>query len=247
MAKDLFSDQATRYAKFRPSYPKELFDYISSFVTERNTAWDCATGNGQSASVLSNYFKKIEATDISEAQLNNAVIKPNINYQVAPAEQTPFADNNFDLITIATAYHWVNWQAFHKEACRVGKNNCVIAAWAYYILITDDEAINKLYKHFYENIIRPYWNKERRFVDEQYKTVRFDFDPLPVQPFSTKLRWSKEQFIGYINTWSATQNYMKKHRSSPVLLIQKELDQLWDEPLKEMTFPICIRLGRVVK
>ncbi len=68
MAKDLFSDQAKRYAKFRPSYPQELFDYIISFVTEQNTAWDCATGNGQSASVLSNYFEKVEATDISEAQ-----------------------------------------------------------------------------------------------------------------------------------------------------------------------------------
>ncbi len=115
-------------------------------------------------------------------------------------------------------------------------------------MITDDEAINTLYKHFYKNIIRPYWDEERRYVDEQYKTVQFNFDPLPVQAFSTKLHWSKEQFIGYVNTWSATQNYIRQNEKSPVSTIQKELDQLWDdECLKEMTFPICMRLGRVMK
>jgi hypothetical protein len=52
MAKDLFSQQSKLYAQFRPSYPQELFDYILQFVKERGTAWDCATGNGQAASVL---------------------------------------------------------------------------------------------------------------------------------------------------------------------------------------------------
>ena len=65
--------------------------------------------------------KKVEATDISEAQLSKAVQKENIHYQISPAEKTPFADNTFDLITVATAYHWLNWDEFHKEATRVGK------------------------------------------------------------------------------------------------------------------------------
>lgn len=47
MSKDLFSNQAEGYAKYRPVYPKELFDHILQYVIEKNTAWDCATGNGQ--------------------------------------------------------------------------------------------------------------------------------------------------------------------------------------------------------
>src|SRR3954468_4081905 len=101
MAKDLFSKQSDVYAKFRPTYPKELFEYILSFVQQRNSAWDCATGNGQAAVMLSDYFKNVEATDISEAQLANAVQKENINYRISPAEQTPFDDNTFDLVTVA--------------------------------------------------------------------------------------------------------------------------------------------------
>ena len=107
--KDLFSRQAAAYAQYRPHYPQALFDYILSFTRNREYAWDCATGNGQAAVMLANYFKSVEATDISEAQIDRAVKRPNIHYQVCAAEETPFADNSFDLITIATAYHWLNW------------------------------------------------------------------------------------------------------------------------------------------
>ena len=58
MPKDLFSQQASVYAKYRPSYPKELFDYITAFVKEKKAVWDCATGNGQAAQMLAAYFEK---------------------------------------------------------------------------------------------------------------------------------------------------------------------------------------------
>jgi len=58
MSKDLFSNQASTYARYRPVYPKELYNYILKFVTEKNMAWDCATGNGQAALALAPYFKK---------------------------------------------------------------------------------------------------------------------------------------------------------------------------------------------
>ena len=75
MAKDLFSGHSKSYAKYRPGYPKELFEYILQFVERKEKVWDCATGNGQAAVVLADYFEKVEATDISEAQIKNAVVK----------------------------------------------------------------------------------------------------------------------------------------------------------------------------
>src|SRR5689334_5830547 len=101
MSKDLFSAQSDAYAKYRPSYPKELFDHILSFVEHRDRAWDCATGNGQAATILADHFKSVDATDISDAQLSKAVQRKNIEYRVASAEQTPFEDDSFDLITVA--------------------------------------------------------------------------------------------------------------------------------------------------
>ena len=132
MAKDLFSKQSDLYARYRPTYPKELYEYILSFVKEKNTAWDCATGNGQAAVVLADHFKKVIATDISAAQIDKAIKKENIEYSVCPAESTPFEENTFDLVTVAQAYHWINWKEFKKEVTRVCKPGAIIAIWVYY-------------------------------------------------------------------------------------------------------------------
>jgi ubiquinone/menaquinone biosynthesis C-methylase UbiE len=248
MTKDLFSGQAGVYAQYRPSYPEELFTYITSFVAHKDHAWDCATGNGQAATKLADYFKTVQATDISPAQLANAVHKENITYSLAPAESTPFPDNTFDLITIATAYHWINWELFKKEATRVGKEGAVIAAWTYYNLLTDDTLLQELYRRFYHKIIYPYWDKERRYVDEQYQTVDFQFEPLPSQPFHTELIWTREQFKGYLDSWSAVQHYKDAHSTSPLSLIEEDLARIWPaDETKKVTFPIALRLGSIHK
>lgn len=248
MTKDLFSNQANAYVKYRPGYPKELFEYIISFVKNKTTAWDCATGNGQAAAVLSEYFEKIIATDISEAQLQNAVQKDDISYQISPAEKTPFPDNSFDLITVATAYHWFDHKAFYKEATRVGKKDCVVAIWAYTSLILNDKNLNSIYQHFYQKIIKSYWEPERRYVDEQYETIPFDFKPLPSKKFQSNYQWTKDQFKGYIETWSAVQKYKKLNGESPLLQIAEELGHTWtDKEIKEINFSIHLRMGRISK
>lgn len=248
MAKDLFSERAELYAQYRPTYPEALFAYILSFVKEKKVAWDCATGNGQAAVRLAQYVERVEATDISEAQLLNSVQKENIHYQLSPAETTPFADDTFDLITIATAYHWLDWAAFFQEATRVGKPDCVVAAWSTYTIQLPDAALQDIYHEFYWNIVGPYWDPERKYVDEQYLTVAFDFEPLPVQSFQIELVWTKQQFKGYMETWSATQKYTKANGKSPLTIIDSQLDELWDDSeVKKVFIPLCLRLGRVVK
>ena len=248
MAKDLFSAHSGLYARYRPDYPAGLFDYLSSLVENKELAWDCATGNGQAAKVLSEHFKFVEATDISASQLDNAIKKPNIRYQVCAAENTPFADNSFDLITVAQAYHWFRWEEFRKEAIRVGKNGTVVAVWTYNVLISEDEKINRIVQHFYKDITGPYWDSARRFVEEEYATLPFDFDPLPLKKFEIRLQWNKEDFKGYLTTWSAFQQYLKQNGASPLPLIEKDIDNAWAEmDSKSFHFPITLRSGRIRK
>jgi len=87
MAKDLFSTQSDLYARYRPTYPKRLYEYVFSFVKEKNTAWDCATGNGQAAVVLADHVKKVIATDISAAQIDKAIKKKTLNTAFALPKQ----------------------------------------------------------------------------------------------------------------------------------------------------------------
>jgi ubiquinone/menaquinone biosynthesis C-methylase UbiE len=248
MAKDLFSGHAQLYAKYRPAYPPQLFDYILSFVEEKKQAWDCATGNGQAAKVLADYFENVEASDISEKQLENAVQKPNIHYIVASAEHTPFEDNSFDLITVAQAYHWLNWEAFYKEATRVGKQNAVIAVWTYNLFKCDDDAVNEIIRHFYKDITGSYWDAARKYIEEGYATVEFNFDPLPSKDFAIAVNYNKEEFKGYLSTWSGAQQYIKQTGSSPLALIEDDLNKVWnEEDIKSFRFPIVLKIGRIKK
>ena len=61
--KDKFSNQSKSYKKYRPEYPKDLYETILSVVKARDEYWDCGTGNGQVAKELSKYFQKVSATD----------------------------------------------------------------------------------------------------------------------------------------------------------------------------------------
>jgi ubiquinone/menaquinone biosynthesis C-methylase UbiE len=248
MAKDLFSKQSDLYARYRPAYPKELYDYILSFVKEKNIAWDCATGNGQAAVVLADHFKKVIATDISAAQIEKATTKDNIEYLVCPAESTPIQENIFDLVTVAQAYHWIKWNEFKKEATRVCKPGAIIAVWMYYNHTTGDERIAKAVRDFYENVTRPYWDYERKYVEEKYTTVEFDYDLLPAKSFDTILNWQREDLIGYISSWSAIQKFIKVNGHSPVPIIEEEIKKLWPEgEVKKVVFPIYLKLGIIFK
>src|SRR6185503_1839669 len=101
-----FSQSSAQYAKHRPQYPPELFAFLSELCQSHESAWDCATGNGQAAVSCAKYFSQVQATDISAEQIQNGQPHPRVGYSVSPAEQTPFENESFDLVVVATAVHW---------------------------------------------------------------------------------------------------------------------------------------------
>jgi hypothetical protein len=248
MPKDLFSGQAKLYAHYRPGYPEALIEYIISFVSEKSMAWDCATGNGQAALMLAPYFKKIYATDISAGQVSHAVSHPAITYSVGQAETTLFADNSFDLITVAQAYHWFKFAEFFQEATRRGKPGCVVAVWGYGLIETGIPALQEAIRHFYSGIVGSYWDPERRYVDERYQTIPFGFERLPGRDFSIEVTWKPPDLLGYLNTWSSVQHFIKDKGFNPVDEFAQNLNRVWisEDPLT-FTFPLFLLLGRVKK
>jgi len=242
--KDLFSSHADIYARYRPLYPQELYDFILSHVKEKNAALDCGTGNGQCAAVLAGSFAEVHATDISEKQIAKAVSKPNLHYHVSPAEKIPFAENYFDLVTCATAIHWFRFDDFFSEVKRVAKQNAIFACWAYDLCRTDRPELNKLIDEFYWKTIHGYWDPERQYVDEHYKTIPFPFNEIPNPGFATALHWNLDHFEGYLNTWSAVQHFIKANNSNPVSHIMQKIRTEFDRDIQlKMTFPIFMRIG----
>jgi ubiquinone/menaquinone biosynthesis C-methylase UbiE len=246
MPKDLFSKQASLYAQYRPVYPPELFGYVLSFVKEKNIAWDCATGNGQAALALANHFKKVYATDLSEKQLQQATLRDNIVYSVAAAERTEFPDQLFDCITVAQAYHWIDFMAFQQEVLRVARPGAILAVWGYGLVVCEDEKINQLIGSYYRDVTGPYWDKERRYVDDHYTTVAFPYDELPEKEFRTEISYTLNDFEGYLNTWSSVQHFIKANGYNPVSQFVEKLKTIWqDDKARKFYFPVFLRLGKL--
>lgn len=243
--KDYFSKQSDLYAKFRPTYPKGLFDWLLSLVKEQNRAWDCGTGNGQVAVEIAPYFDQVFATDISSKQLEKAPPVTNVQYRVSSAENTKFEDGCFDLITVAQAIHWFDHEAFNKEVKRVLKPSGILAVWGYGLLKIAPE-IDVLVEHYYKNIIGPYWAAERKYIDEHYQNIPFPFSLIsPPEEFSIKTTWSIEEMEGYLNTWSSLQTYLATHKENPVpkLIQQIKKTGRWEDGMS-IRFPIFMKVGR---
>ena len=240
--KDNFSTQAQSYAQFRPHYPPEMVEYIVSFVQNRQSALDVATGNGQVAVQLSQYFDEVQATDISEKQLANAAPAKNVAYKTERAEATSFADNQFDLITVAQAIHWFDFDAFYKEVYRILKPDGIFAVMGYGLFSTNANA-DRILRHYYHDIVGPYWDAERRYLDEMYTTIPFPFDEIPAKQFRNEFTWTFGQLTGYLETWSATQHYIRKNGCNPVDIIREELERVWGEGDKKVEFPLLLRMG----
>lgn len=243
--KDYFSTQANVYAAFRPTYPNALYEFIFQQLKEKKTAWDCATGNGQVAHYLANHFENVYATDISQQQLDQAIQKKNIFYSLGPAERTSFPDHQFDLITVGQALHWFDIDRFYDEVKRVSKPGALLAVWGYALLYIEP-AIDKVIMNFYNNIVGPYWDHARRLVEEEYRSITFPFEEIPSPKFLITTTWTLAHLAGYLESWSATQKYIKAYGVNPVPALLKELGPLWEqETAKAIRFPVFLRLGKI--
>jgi len=243
--KDNFSLQSDHYAKFRPTYPSDLFAYLNTVVPSKQNAWDCGTGNGQVAYDLAKIFENVFATDISKSQIDNALLHDNITYSVQPAENTDFEDKMFDFIIVAQAIHWFDFEQFYAEVRRTAKENALICI-AGYGRISISAEIDKIITNFYTHIIGMYWDKERKYIDERYETIPFPFDEIQTPKFENRHQWTVEHLIGYLNTWSAVKHFIKQNGYNPIDELQSEIEHHWNNgEVKEITFPLLLRIGKI--
>jgi len=241
--KDNFSTQAATYAQFRPRYTENIFKPINDECVEKNTVWDCATGNGQAAVILAQHFKKVFATDISQKQIDNAMPADNISFSVASAENANFDKNSFDLIVVAQAVHWFNFEKFYDNANQFLKKDGIIALVGYGVHSVNAE-IDFIVNNFYEETIGPYWDTERRHIERHYTTIPFPFDEIKIPETQMPFDISFEAFIGYLNSWSAVQHFKNKNNYNPVELIEKPLKNIWGDGLRQINFPVFYRVGK---
>jgi SAM-dependent methyltransferase len=241
--KDHFSKQAADYAKFRPRYPQNLFDYLGSIAPSRQFAWDCGTGNGQAAVGLASVFDRVIATDASEKQIANAQSRKPIDYRVVPAENSGIESETLDLIMVAQALHWFDLDRFYAEARRVLKPDGILAASAYNLLRVEP-IIDHIVNRYYYEVVGPFWPAERKLV-ERFADLSFPFREIGPPKFEMTAQWNLDHLVGYLQTWSSTQRFIAAKGTDPLEQIIDELRTAWgdSQQTRNVTWPLVLRIG----
>ncbi len=126
------------------------------------------------------------------------------------------------------------------------KPNGIIAAWAYCLPAITPE-IDPLIQNFHDVTLDKYWREENRLVEKGYTTIPFPFTQIAAPDFFVEKQMNLYDFIGYLNTWSATQRFITEHGTNPTTPLLNELKVPWKDSNfdRKITWKLFLKIGRV--
>ncbi|KIM80188.1 hypothetical protein PILCRDRAFT_73389 [Piloderma croceum F 1598] len=180
------------YASSRPTYPKQLFDFIFKYHERQpgsrwDTAVDLGCGTGQATTELIP-FKRVVGVDpsakmvdaarelaVSNAQSTNSETETKFSYVQGNAENLSFLeDGSVDLIIAAQAAHWFDWSKMWPEAARILRKHGSAAFWIYSeFRVANHPSLTPLITEYAqgsdpESSLGPHWQQPGRSILENH-------------------------------------------------------------------------------
>ena len=105
-----FSDRATDYVKYRPSYPAAAIDAILAGLGEPSQliAADIGAGTGISSRLLAERGVRVLAIEPNAEMRQAAAPHTLVEFRSGSSENTNLPDASIDLITCFQSFHWFN-------------------------------------------------------------------------------------------------------------------------------------------
>lgn len=246
---DFFKAQSKEYSRFRPEYPRALFEYISSLAPTSALAWDFACGTGQAARGLAPFFEKVLATDASPEQLAEAELPKNVtslpfNADHGCLEEIFVATHSVDTLCVAQAVHWFAHDRFFEMAKSALKPNAAVVVWGYGVF-KGDPALERLVEEFSNTTLGSLWSAGNRVLVNGYKDLYFPLTKLPTPRLQMKAEWNADQILGYLSSWSATQKFKDTHGADPLLRIEEALREIVGDRRVPLLWDLTVLAGKV--
>ncbi|MFA5048019.1 MAG: class I SAM-dependent methyltransferase [Patescibacteria group bacterium] len=204
--REIFTGTAHYYAKYRPGYPPDFFDFVIKLfhLNGYSKLLDLGCGTGQLTIPLAPQFQEAIGLDpekemLTEAKkLADSMAINNINWVESTAENFPFGQNVFKLTTMGASFHWMRQDEILNqiyEHTEVGGG----------LVITSNPT--SAWKNDYEEkwqatrrgIVQKYLGQERRAGDSIYVRPKDRFeDIIDRSPFGRHEEWTHE----YEQSWT---------------------------------------------
>lgn len=118
-----FSDRASYYAQYRPSYPDQAINLLLEGLGNPSELMgaDIGAGTGISARLLAEKQIKVIAIEPNLSMRQVATPHPLVEFRDGTSETTNLSDHSVDLVTAFQAFHWFNPEPTLTEFHRILK------------------------------------------------------------------------------------------------------------------------------
>jgi ubiquinone/menaquinone biosynthesis C-methylase UbiE len=209
---------AERYSKGRPDFHNNTIKHIKDYLhldKKLDYALDIACGTGLSTKALLEIATNVYGTDTSQEMLNFALQPDKINYSIAPAEQQPFTDNYFDLITVSSGVHWFDIDKFLTEVNRLLKNGAWLVLYENHFI--SEMAGNESFTNWFPDVYLKKYPSPRR--NSNYAWTNENLNPKNLnfvieERFKNAIAFSKKQLVLYFTTQSNIISAVEKNETT---------------------------------
>jgi SAM-dependent methyltransferase len=234
-----FSNRATDYASYRPSYPPAAIDLILAGLDDPAllTVADIGAGTGISSRLLANRGARVWAIepnaamraaaqpdpDLASTDFTSTFTSTGLTFRDGTAEQTGLPDQSIGLITCFQSFHWFDPTATLPEFHRILQPNGRVA------LLWNDRDREDAFTNQYTDAIRRaaepgYFDRiDRKASNAEALRLSPLFQDYQTHCFPNRHRLSRSGLVGL----ALSASYIPKSGERHDQLVQ-DLEQLYD-------------------
>jgi len=194
---------AERYGKGRPYFHPRIIKRLKerlSLGEPFERALDVGCGSGLSTIALKEIAARVVGVDSSAEMIALAPKNSGIEFEVADAEHLPFAEGEFDLLTVSQAIHWFDRARFLREARRVTCAGAWLIIFDNYFAGSENGAFNAWHEKSY---LERYPSPPREWAwFSAENTATPGFQLIDHEVLSHAISFSLETLIDYFATQS---------------------------------------------
>ncbi len=186
-----FDNVADVYDRIRPRYPARLFDDLFGLLPARPRILEVGPGTGQATKDLLRHGATVHAIEIGPAmatKLQEVLPSSDLTVIVGDFERVPDADEQYDAVVSATAYHWIDSKAQLDRPARLLKPGGLVA-------VVDFIQVSSTDDHGFFDAAQPIYERYGEGHTGPPAPARSEVDPPMRQPLERDPRFSA------VNVW----------------------------------------------
>jgi SAM-dependent methyltransferase len=227
---EIFTKTVGNYKKYRPSYPKDIITLLidKTILTPDSIIADLGSGTGIFTKLLLDQGNFVFGVEPNRAMRTTAEqdLTPYPNFQsvAATAETTTITEHSIDIITVATAFHWLDADKVKIEFQRILKSpGYVVLLW------NVRDQTNSPLQRDYEELIEKYGlhYKDQYAHKFDIEGLKDFFSPYPMHaitfPYVQQLDWE-----GLKGRLLSTTYALQPHEANFTIMVQ-QLKDIYDK------------------